>query len=115
MVDSGLFFGWDAPARGREAMAIELFQTWLGYFTKQQKAGLVDSFEPVMMSRHGGDMNGFILVRGDQEKLNEMMAEDEYFDLINATSYHVDGFGVIPCYLGDGIGRVLTSYGKNIR
>jgi hypothetical protein len=115
MVNSGLFFGWDAPARGREAMAIELFQSWMGYFTKQQKAGVIHSFEPVMMSRHGGDMNGFILVRGERDKLHEMMGEDEYFDLINTSSYLVDGFGVIPCYLGDDIGRVLTSYGKNIK
>lgn len=115
MVSSGLFFGWDAPARGRETMAIELFQTWMGYFTEKQKAGMIDSFEPVIMSRHGGDMNGFILVRGERDKLNEMMDEDQYFDLVNSSSYFVDGFGVIPCYLGDDIGRVLTSFGKNIK
>src|SRR5438105_15631953 len=97
--EHGLFLGWNRPARGREAAAVELFGSVIGYLGKQQKAGSVESFEPVFLAAHGGDLNGFIVVRGDHAKLAAMRATDEFQELIARVNMNVDGFGVIESFV----------------
>jgi len=70
--DSALFVGWKLPVVGREADALELFGSFVGFLTKQETAGTIDSFEPCLLSPHGGDLDGFILGRGERSKLSAL-------------------------------------------
>ena len=45
------------------------FNEVLEYWTSLQQQGEIESFETVLLESHGGDLNGFVLVRGDQDKL----------------------------------------------
>ena len=42
--DSALFVGWKVPVVGREADAVELFNSFVGYLGKQEAAGAIESF-----------------------------------------------------------------------
>jgi hypothetical protein len=69
MADSGLFIGFGASVRGRERQALKVFGEAFEYFSRLQQAGEIESFEPVALEPHGGDLSGFFLLRGDQDKL----------------------------------------------
>jgi hypothetical protein len=112
--DSALFIGWKLPVVGREANALELFGSFVGYLAKQETAGTVDSFEPCLLSPHGGDLDGFILVRGERDKLSALRHSEEFEELVSRCLISVDGFGVVEAYIGDSVGRQLQRYAKNI-
>ena len=95
-----IFIGWNRPVIGREMAAVEMFNMFVGYLTKEQKSGNIDSFEPVMLSVHGGDLNGFMLVRGSQQKLDGLRASDTFLEMVTKCHYNVQGFGVINGFIG---------------
>ena len=45
MADAGLFIGWGEVVRGREAEAVETFNSTIEYFTGLQSEGTIESFE----------------------------------------------------------------------
>ena len=44
----------------------------LGYYTKLQERGEIESFEAVLLEPHGGELGGFLLLRGEAEKLDRV-------------------------------------------
>jgi len=101
MANYGLFIGWNRPVPGREPEAGEVFQQALGYWGKLQKEGKIESFEPALLQRHGGDLNGFFLIRGKRESIHTIMDSREYKDLILRCDHYVAGFGVVPMSIGE--------------
>ena len=114
MADFGLFFGWNRPVPGREGHAAELFTEVMSFWTKQKELGNCESFEPVFLGNHGGDLNGFLLVRGNQDKLDPLALTDEYLDMVTKSDHVLLGFGVIPCAVGDSIGDTMARWTKHI-
>ena len=112
--NAGLFIGWKMPVVGREAEAVELFGSFVGFLGKQQATGTIESFEPCFLSPHGGDLDGFILVRGERDKLSRLRFSDEFEELVSRCLLNVDGFGVVDSYLGDDVATQLQRYAKNI-
>ncbi len=111
MADAALMTGWREPKTGRESHAMELFSSTMMFWTKQMEAGNIESFEPVIMSRHGGDLNGFLLIRGEAAKLDEIRRSEEFTNIITQASYILDGFGVIDCYIGASLMDIMGKYG----
>ncbi len=105
-----LFIGWNRAVPGKEKEAVAFFQEVLAYYGQQQQAGMIEGFEPVVLSPHGGDLNGFILVRGDEAKLNQMRMTDEYVTLEIRALTLLEGHGVIPGWRGEEINRRMAIY-----
>ena len=78
MADAGLFIGWGEVVRGREAEAVETFNATVEYFAGLQAEGAIESFEPVFLELHGGDLNGFFLVRGEAAQLAALRVDEEF-------------------------------------
>ncbi len=114
MADRILFLGWNRPVAGREQQAMQLFQKSMEIFGGLQSKGLIESFEPVILSSHGGDLNGYIMIRTDADKLSEVRKDDTFFDFTIEARYCLDGFGVIPGYIGEGINDLMTRWAKLI-
>jgi hypothetical protein len=72
--------------------------------------GEIESFEPVALEPHGGDLMGFLLVRGDPEKLNRMRFSQEFSRLIGRASFAVESFGVVSAVIGEEVQRLFTNY-----
>jgi hypothetical protein len=114
MADAGLFIGWGEVVRGRESEAIELFNETLGYYGRLQEEGTIDSFEPVFLEPHGGDLNGFILIRGEAEKLASLRVSEEFTQLSLRVTLIVDGFGVVGADLAERMQRQVEFYTEQI-
>jgi len=110
MADAGLFIGWGAVVRGREAEAIEAFNATMEYFAGLQADGTIESVEPVFLEQHGGDLNGFFFVRGDAEKLSALRVDEEFEGVILRAGLVVDNIGVVGAATGARLERQMSSY-----
>ena len=77
MTDAALFIGWGATSAGRERKAVELFGESLKFLTNLVTEGKVASVEPFFLEPHGGDLEGFFVVRGEQDELNAVLLDLE--------------------------------------
>jgi hypothetical protein len=112
MPADALFIGWGEVARGREQVALEVFQESVAFWGKQQENGSIESFEPVLLAPHGGELAGFFMIRGPHAKLSEIQASPEFVKLTVRVSAVVDGSGVVRAYVGDGVAEVLGAFGE---
>lgn len=103
MADSVLFIGWNRAVAGQEQKALALLGKGQEYFARLQSEGKIESFETVVLNVHGGDLNGFILIRGEAQKLFEIQNEDEWLDLLTEANICLQGVGVVPGYIGEGL------------
>jgi hypothetical protein len=114
MADAGLFIGWGEVVRGREVAAAELFQETLGYYAGLQEQGVIEGFEPVFLEPHGGDLTGFILIRGDAEKLAALRASEEFTQLSIRVGLIVSNLGVVGADLGARLQRQVEYYTEQV-
>mgnify|MGYP001826122529 CR=1 FL=1 len=115
MMNYGLFLGWNRAVPGREMDSIELFGSFTKYVDGLKEKGMIDSHEPGMLDVHGGDLNGFWLIRGERAKLDEVMETEEWNMWISKAMYTMDGFGVIRTSLGEKIGTRMSTFQKVIK
>jgi hypothetical protein len=107
MANDALFTGWGAVVRGREQQALQVFQETIGYWTAAQQDGRIESFEPILLDPHGGELAGFILVRGERAQIDALRSSDEYQRLIARATAIVDGLGIVNAYGDDALARQL--------
>ena len=110
MADDGLFIGWGAPVRGREAKGLEVFSESIGYWGRLQQEGRIESFEVVILYPHGGDLAGFALLRGTHDQLNNVGGDEEFLRLTARAGLHVERLGIVRAALGDGLEQQITIY-----
>ena len=115
MANAGIMIGWSRAIAGREAIANTKFAEFGAYLGKLQAENRIESFEPVIMRPHGGDLNGFFLVRGTEAKLAELRATDHWKDWETWGGFHMDNFGAVDCMLGDSIGTSMARWAKHIQ
>lgn len=112
MADHVLFIGWSRSTVGREQQAMALWGKAMEYYGKLQADGRIESFEPVLLSAHGGDLNGFVLLRGDREKLHEIRGDDAFRDFEIEGNYCLDGFGVITGIIEEALNDGFARWSK---
>jgi hypothetical protein len=111
MAGDALFLGWGPVVRGRELKSLEVFQEAIEYYGQLQQQGLLESFEPVLLSPHGGDLGGFVLAHGSsREALGKIAASPEFLRLIARAAAVVDNVGVIAAYTGEALAQQLAIF-----
>ena len=114
MADAGIFIGFGMPARGREQLAMESFNEAMGHFAALQQSGAIEDFEAVLLEPHGGDLGGFILLRGSADSLAHVRVSEGFRHLIARAGLVVDGIGVVGAHIGEGLMREMAYYGEQI-
>jgi hypothetical protein len=107
-----LFLGWGEVVRGREQLALQVFQDSIAYYSKLQEDGKIDSFEPVLLQPHGGDLAGFIMMSGEQSSLDAIRSSPEFQRVIARASSVVHNVGVVPAYTGEALGETMGIFGE---
>ena len=107
-----LFVGWNRAVPGREQQAMDLFGSATEYYAKSQSEGKIESFDPVILTHHGGDLNGFILIKGDAEKISNFRREDEFISKAIEAGYCLDGFGIVEGACGESVAEVFSRWSK---
>jgi hypothetical protein len=110
MANHALFVGWGTVVRGREQMALQVFRETVEFWGRAQQDGRIESFEPIFLEPHGGDLVGFFLVRGDRDRLQEIRVSEEFSRIVARAGAIVDGFGVVTAYGDEEIARLRGQF-----
>ena len=113
MTDHGIFVGFGAVARGRETAAAKVFGEFVQYLGGQQAQKNIESFEPVFLQSHGGDLGGFFLIKGEREKLDRMVATEEFDKLLTRALVVVEHLGVVNASFGARVQKLLASFQRD--
>ena len=110
MADSGLFIGWGEVVRGREERAIEVFNEALEFYGGLQQAGRIESFDVCLLEPHGGDLAGFMMLRGSEEQLDAIHHDEDFQRQMARANLIVEKLGIVPAYFGEELGRQMGVY-----
>jgi len=114
MADSGLFIGFGYPVRGREQQATKVFAEASEYYSRLQQQGEIESFEPVLLEPHGGELGGFFLLRGDQEKLSRVRGSEEFERMTVRAQLIVDDIGITGAFMGERLMSQMSTFIKQV-
>jgi hypothetical protein len=107
MSPNAVFFGWGRAIPGRERISAQLFPEFVQYLSGLQQAGRIQSFEPVLLNPHGGDLNGFFLIRVESDKLAALMASADWITYMVRSALYLERTGAVPATIGDAIPELL--------
>ena len=114
MADSGLFIGFGAPVRGREQQAIKVFNEGFEYYSRLQQEGEIESFEPVLLEPHGGELTGYFMLRGDKDKLARIRSSEEFERLTARADLIVDNLGIVAAFLGERLMSQMAMFAEQV-
>jgi hypothetical protein len=103
MAESALFVGWGQPVRGRETRSLDVFNDAVTYYSERLQDGSIESFDPVLLNPHGGDLQGFFLIKGSAQGLATMMASEDFQRLHVRAAMIVENLGIIEAFVDDGV------------
>ncbi len=98
-----LFFGWNRPIPGRERISAQHYPEFVQYLEGLRQKGAIQSFEPVLLNPHGGDMNGFFLIRAESGKLAELVLSADWTAHMTRAVLHLEGSGAVLGVTGDAL------------
>src|SRR6056297_3647560 len=114
MANSVIFFGWERPTAGREQQAWKLWQDSMEYYEQLKADGKIESYDAVILEHNGGDLNGFVLIKGERKKLAEVRRDAMFLDNAIQAGYCLDNVSIIQGFTGDGLIDVMGRWTKVI-
>lgn len=114
MANAALFIGWGVPVPGRERQALRVFNESIQYYSWLQQQGRIESFEPVLLEQHGGDLGGFVLLRGDDEQLSRLRTDTEFQHNTTRAGLVVSNLGVVSGFIGENLSRIMGDYQSQV-
>jgi hypothetical protein len=114
MPDSGLFIGWGQVVRGREGQAVDSFNETVGYLGQLQGDRRIEDFELCFLEPHGGDLAGFMLLRGSVEQIDSVRHDQEFERHMLRADLVVERLGVVEAALGERIAQQMALYQEEI-
>lgn len=114
-MDSNIvFFAWNRSIPGREHLSGEHFTEFVQYLTGLQQTTTITSFDVVLLDSHGGDLNGFFLIKGDNTKLDSLLASEQWRTHLIRAALHLEGSGAVRGATGDQVMERMDVWTKNI-
>jgi hypothetical protein len=91
---------------------VELFSESLRYLSALVTEGRVASVEPFFLEPHGGDLEGFFVVRGELDELNKIRGEDRFQRLAVKAQVIVQNFGVVGAITGERLNKHMAWFAE---
>lgn len=101
--NSILFLGYDRPIAGREMAAVSVIEHLTKLLDKAKKENLIESYDSISLAVHGGNVNGFLLVRGNRKGLDDLRASDEFDDLAVQAHMVMSGVSILSGVHGEAV------------
>jgi hypothetical protein len=109
-----LLFGWDRSYPGREKLSGQHFEDFVKYLNGLQQSGAIQSHDVVFLDPHGGDLNGFFLIRADSAKLDALMSSAEWIAHITRATMHLRNPGVLRGVTGARVAERMALWSGSI-
>lgn len=108
MAGGALFVGWGDIRTGKDKAAGQVFAEAMQFYSACEQQGRIAKVEVVGLEVHGGDLRGFFLLHGDDDKLDQLEHSDDFRRLISRALAVVEGVGVVHAVTGQELGRRIT-------
>ena len=112
MAGEALFLGWGQVVRGREQLALEVFQETVAYYGKLQEDGKIERFDAYLLEPHGGDLAGFFIMHGERSALDAIRSSPEFQRVIVRAGSVVENLGVVSASGGDALAQQMALFGE---
>jgi hypothetical protein len=112
MAGEALFIGWGQVVRGREQLALQVFQEAVTYYGKLEADEQIDRFDAYLLDPHGGDLGGFFLLHGEQSALDALRSNEEFRRILVRAGSVIDNLGLVAAYGGDSLGQQMALFGE---
>jgi hypothetical protein len=109
---NALFIGWGLTIAGREQQSLQVFSEAIQYWDQLVQQGEVESYETYQLDPHGGDLAGFLIARGDPEKLAHLRMSDEFNRINLRAQLVVHNFGVVGARTGQELQQLFQLFGQ---
>ena len=100
MAQGTLFVGWGSIVAGREKVASKVLGEAMVYLQGLKAAGTIQSVDVVLLEPHGGELEGFVLLKGDKANLAQLRVDDEFVKVIVGVQLVHSKVGVVGGYSG---------------
>jgi hypothetical protein len=114
MADAGLFIGWGDVVRGREDRALDVFNETIELYGQMQSDGRIESFEVALLNPHGGDLQGFVMLRGSEAQIDAVGRDEDFERVMTKGSLVVENLGIIPAAINEGLARAMAIYQEEL-
>ena len=105
---------WPVQAPACSGWSSKVFNEAFEYYSRLQQEGEIESFEPVILEPHGGELGGFFLLRGDQDKLARIRSSEEFERRTVRGDLIVENLGIVGAALGDRLMSQMAVYGEQV-
>jgi hypothetical protein len=112
MAEAALCITWGATVPGREKRALEVYNETLQYWARLQQEGRIERFDVAVLGPTGGDLGGFMLVRGTAQQIDSVRRTDEYLELIQRVQLIADHLRIADAFVDDGLAQIMGQYQK---
>jgi hypothetical protein len=112
MESSVIFFAWDRSIPGRELLSAEHFQDFVKYLGELKGKGSIESFDTVFLDLHGGDCNGFFLIKGRRSQIDALCSTIEWITHMTRAGMHLQQSGAVRGVTGDSVMERMALWTK---
>jgi hypothetical protein len=114
MAEAGLCMVWGAPIPGREKQALHVFNETLEYWAGLQLEGEIERFDVTLLAPSGGEVAGFLVVRGTAEQIDALRRSKEYQQQVARAQLVASHLSVADAYVDEGLVQIIDQYQEAI-
>lgn len=107
MTIGSLFIGWGSIIAGREKTASRVLGEAMRYLQELQADNTIESFDVVLLEPHGGELEGFVLVRAQAQQLALLRVDPAFVRTIVGVQLVHHKVGVVGAYSGAAVPGIL--------
>ena len=94
--------------------AVDVISSLVKFLEQAKQKGSIASYDTVSLSVHSGHLNGFILIRGNRSKLDELRASEMFDDLAIQAHMVMTGVGIHTGVYGEEVTNRRTERLKKL-
>jgi|GEM_PF-951430 len=85
------------------------------FLHKLESEGVIDGIEVVLLEPHGGDLDGFVLIKGRLDQLAQLRVQDDFVKMIIGVRLVHSGVGVVAGHSGQEMQPYLLAWADQER
>ena len=110
MAEAALCTVWGEAVPGREKQALDVYNEVVQYWARLQQEGKIERFDVTVLTPTGGDVTGFLLVRGTAEQIDSVRRTKEYLQLLSRVQLITTHLRIADAFVVEGLAQIMGQY-----
>jgi hypothetical protein len=110
MAEAALCSVWGTAIPGREKQALNVFNEAMQWWAGLQQEGKIERIDVTVLAPAGGDVAGFMVVRGTAQQIDSLRRSKEYQQQVARVQLFASHVRVADAYVDEGLAQVMGQY-----